>query len=177
MNRGLVVVLIGLLIVLLATAGFVGRGHLFAAPDSTGTDCTASNPCGSIQQAVDFTSAGHLILVGSGTYIENIVVIQEALESLNVDNVIQANTVTGSGSDGIQIQGDRNLVRANRVTESGSYGIHLCGPDARPTCVSPGTDAVAENNVVTANQFQDNASGAIVNGGAGNIVNQPAFDK
>lgn len=99
-----------------------------------------------------------------------IVIIQESAGSLSVDNVIKANSVAGSGSDGIQIQGDDNLIQANRVWNSGGYGIHLCGSASSPPCVAPGTGATASDNLVQANQLRNNVLGAIADFGEDNLV-------
>jgi hypothetical protein len=99
-----------------------------------------------------------------------IVVIQESETSLSVQNIIKSNTVSGSAGDGIQIQGDYNLAQANRLWNNGGYGIHLCGPDSDHPCAAPGTDAVAEGNMVRANQFNGNDLGAVDDGGVNNLV-------
>ena len=100
-----------------------------------------------------------------------IVVIQESETSLSVNNVIRANEVEKSVSDGIQIQGDNNLVSRNEVEENGGIGIHLCGPTASPACVAPGGSATASNNLVKKNDLEDNADGNIIDDGSGNILN------
>jgi len=99
-----------------------------------------------------------------------IVIIQESASSVSVDNVLKDNTVAGSGSDGIQVQGDDNLIQANRVWNNGDYGIHLCGPASSPLCVAPGTGATASGNVVQANQLRDNALGALADFGEDNLL-------
>ena len=99
-----------------------------------------------------------------------IVIIQESASSVSVDNVLKDNTVAGSGSDGIQAQGDDNLIQANRVWNNGDYGIHLCRPASSPLCVAPGTGATASGNVVQANQLRDNALGALADFGEDNLL-------
>jgi hypothetical protein len=71
--------------------------------------------------------------------------------------VIRGNTVTDSGSDGIQIQGDNNQITTNRIENSGGYGIHLCSAQSDPACVAPGNEAEAEDNELSDNQLENNA--------------------
>ena len=101
-----------------------------------------------------------------------IVVIQENATSLSVNNTIQGNMVTGSGGDGIQIQGDRNIVQGNSVYHNGGYGIHLCGTSASSLCVPPGSSATASANVVRGNGLGRNALGEFADFGTNNRVNQ-----
>ncbi|MDT8304357.1 MAG: right-handed parallel beta-helix repeat-containing protein, partial [Anaerolineae bacterium] len=97
----------------------------------------------------------------------------ETAESLSVANVLTGNTVSGSGSDGIQVQGDDNLVQANRIWNNGGYGIHLCSTESAPACVAPGTGATASGNTVRANQLDGNAMGAIGDFGEANELQGP----
>ncbi len=99
-----------------------------------------------------------------------IVVIQESSTSLSVDNVIISNKVKGSGSDGIQIQGDNNVVVKNEVKDSGGVGIKLCGPASSPACVAPGAVASADNNAVVKNKVKNNGGGNLVDDGNNNGV-------
>jgi hypothetical protein len=125
----------------------------------------------------------HIHLPASATTVLNnqvhgatrlgIVIIQETAESLSVANVLTGNTVSGSGSDGIQVQGDDNLVQANRIWNNGGYGIHLCGTESAPACVVPGTGATASGNVVRANQLDGNALGALGDFGEANEFQGP----
>lgn len=99
-----------------------------------------------------------------------IVVIQESETSLSEKNFIVDNTVIGSHSDGIQIQGDRNFIYDNELEGNGGYGIHLCGPGSNPLCVAPGQGAVAGHNIVKDNGFENNGLGDIVDNGENNII-------
>ena len=99
-----------------------------------------------------------------------IVVIQETATSDSSDNIIMANDVSGSGSDGIQIQGDSNYITGNEVEKNNGAGIRLCGPSSTPACVAPGGSASADNNVVSNNESEDNAGGNILDFGSNNIV-------
>lgn len=98
-----------------------------------------------------------------------IVIIQETTDSNSRGNVIMKNSVIGSGSDGIQIQGDQSLVAKNTVSGSGGAGIRLCGAQVGD-CVAPGDAAVAESNSISKNMLSDNAGGAIVDDGTGNSI-------
>lgn len=97
-----------------------------------------------------------------------IVIIQENATSDSSNNIISKNEVNGSGTDGIQIQGDNNIISKNEVENSGAIGIKLCGAG---DCVAPGTTAVASGNQVTKNELEDNAGGNIVNDGTDNVIN------
>lgn len=124
----------------------------------------------------------HIHLPTSNTLVNNntvigatrlgIVVIQETETSDSTNNIIKANRVSDSGSDGIQIQGDLNLIQANKLKNNAGVGIHLCGPCSGPipVCVPPGQNAVASENVVKGNSFSNNALGDIVDCGEDNMV-------
>lgn len=99
-----------------------------------------------------------------------IVVIQETASSSSVDNIISMNEVQGSGSDGIQIQGDNNTVTGNEVEENCGVGIQLCGPASAPVCVAPGSSSTTSGNIVKNNEIEENAGGGIVADGIDNIV-------
>lgn len=99
-----------------------------------------------------------------------IVVIQETDTSLSVDNMIMSNEVSGSGTDGIQIQGDSNSAMNNEVEENAGAGIRLCGPSSSPACVAPGGAVTASYNVVTKNELEDNAGGDVLDFGSNNSV-------
>jgi parallel beta-helix repeat protein len=88
-----------------------------------------------------------------------IVIIQETSDSLSVHNMIKGNTVVGSASDGIQVQGDNNTIQENTVSMNGGYGIHFCGGDSNPPCVPPGETSHAAFNSATGNFFWDNDMG------------------
>ena len=96
-----------------------------------------------------------------------VVIIQETPTSDSTNNVITHNTIVGSGTDGIQIQGDENMIAKNTVNTSGSVGIRLCG---KGDCVPPGVAAVASNNNVTKNKLNHNAAGDVIDNGLGNTV-------
>ncbi|VAW94395.1 hypothetical protein MNBD_GAMMA23-2537 [hydrothermal vent metagenome] len=96
-----------------------------------------------------------------------IVIIQENAASDSTNNVISKNEVEGSGTDGIQIQGDNNIISKNEVEHSGAAGIRLCGAG---DCVAPGTVAIASGNQVRNNELEDNSAGNLVDNGAGNII-------
>lgn len=106
-----------------------------------------------------------------------IVVIQETADSFSSLNTIDANIVRNSGTDGIQIQGDKNAITNNQISGSGGYGLYLCGnatdchTDA-PACVAPGTQAIASYNTVRgdSDMFEDNALAHLVDKGRYNDV-------
>lgn len=99
-----------------------------------------------------------------------IVIIQESAESNSTGSLIKDNEVEGSGSDGIQIQGDNNIVIKNEVEDSGGAAIKLCGIDEVNDCLQP-FDAWSEasNNIIRKNDFEDNAA-ELVDNGSGNTV-------
>jgi len=99
-----------------------------------------------------------------------IVVVQENAGSDSTGSIIAKNEVEGSGSDGIQIQGDGNIVIKNEIENSGGAGIKLCGIDEVGDCVNP-FDAWSEasNNTISDNDLEDNAAG-IVDNGSGNTI-------
>lgn len=96
-----------------------------------------------------------------------IVVIKEDANSDNSNNHIAKNLVIGSGSDGIQIQGNHNFVSKNEISDSGGAAILLCGLNSG--CVDPGSDAIAINNTVDSNRLKNNAAD-IVDDGKNNAV-------
>jgi len=112
-----------------------------------------------------------------------IVIIQESVDSDNTGNIISKNEVEGSGSDGIQIQGDNNVVTENEVEENGGAAIKLCGEtDNDDTagdgdCVNPFDKwAHATGNTVTKNEFEENGTNSVVNNGSNNTVNSNKVD-
>lgn len=139
-----------------------GSRGLFAIR-ATGTEIRNSTFTGNYQDHVHLPTSQTQVVgnaVRDATRL-GIVVIQETPDTLSTGNVIRGNTVTGSGGDGIQIQGDDNIVQANRADSNGGYGILLCGPGTAPPCVPPGEAAIASGNVVVGNRARNNALGAI----------------
>lgn len=96
-----------------------------------------------------------------------VVIIQETTTSQSTRNVVSGNTITRSGGDGIQIQGDGNTITKNTVNDSTAAGIRLCGAE---DCVPPGASAVANDNEVVKNMLSGNKGGDIVDHGAGNTL-------
>lgn len=137
---------------------------------ATGTTVRNSLFQGNYEDHIHLPTSATVVLNNevSGATRLGIVIIQETAESLSVANVIIGNRVSGSGSDGIQVQGDENLVQANRIWNNGGYGIHLCGAESAPACVAPGAGATASGNVVRANQLDANTLGAIGDFGEAN---------
>jgi len=99
-----------------------------------------------------------------------IVIIQESPDSDSTESLIAKNEVSGSGADGIQIQGDNNIVIKNEVEDSGGAGIKLCGIDEVGDCVNP-FDAWSEasGNTVSDNDLEDNRA-EIVDNGSDNTI-------
>lgn len=96
-----------------------------------------------------------------------VAIIQETTTSQSTRNVVSGNTITRSGGDGIQVQGDGNTITKNTVSGSGGAGIRLCGAE---DCVPPGASAVANDNEVVKNTLWGNKGGDIVDHGAGNTI-------
>jgi len=135
-----------------------------------GTVITKNELSGNYQDHLHIPSSNTTITkneVKDATRI-GIVIIQENASSDSSNNIIMKNEVTGSGTDGIQIQGDNNIISKNEVEHSGAAGIKLCGAG---DCVAPGTVAIASGNQVIKNDLEDNAMGNIVNDGTDNIIN------
>ena len=105
-----------------------------------------------------------------------IVIIQETEDSDNSGNTISRNTVDGSGSDGIQVQGDNNEVSRNDVTNNGGAAIKLCGIDKIGDCVMPfDVHSDTTGNTVSRNTFSDNAAAGVVDNGTDNILDRNQF--
>jgi parallel beta-helix repeat protein len=104
-----------------------------------------------------------------------IVIIQEPGGSPAEDNIIKGNTVSGSGNDGIQIQGDNNIVKDNTIENSVGAGIKLCG-EISGDCVMPGDGtsgelAIASENIVKGNTLIGNGeNNEVIDNGMDNIV-------
>ncbi len=107
----------------------------------------------------------------SGASRMGITLVHEETLLTSTAAVIEDNIIIGSGSDGIQIQGDNSRVGGNTISESGDYGVHLCGPTSIPLCVGGGATAVASNNVINPNTFSNNGLGDLVDHGSNNILN------
>ena len=139
---------------------------------ATGTEIAKNRFSGNYEDHIHLPTSGSEVVKNriSGALRLGIVVIQETPDTLSQDNVIANNTVTGSGSDGIQIEGDSNTVSRNKVTGNGGAGIRLCGPTSLPACAAPGMGATSNENIVTDNKLTGNAGGTIVNDGVGNII-------
>ncbi|MBI1425657.1 MAG: DUF1565 domain-containing protein [Gammaproteobacteria bacterium] len=139
---------------------------------ATGTDIRNSTLHGNYQDHIHLPTSQTTVLnndIMNATRI-GIVVIQETPETLSTGHVIRGNHVSGSGSDGIQIQGDDNLVQANRSKNNGGYGIVLCGPGLFPACVPPGDTADASGNVVLGNRTPGNTLGTVADYGSDNTI-------
>ncbi|MFV2061573.1 MAG: right-handed parallel beta-helix repeat-containing protein [Gammaproteobacteria bacterium] len=88
-----------------------------------------------------------------------IVIIQETPDSNSTSSIIADNKVDGSGTDGIQIQGNRNIIINNKVKNSGSAGIKLCGINVTGDCVMPFEQwSEASGNIVNHNELEENAA-------------------
>lgn len=135
-----------------------------------GTVITKNELSGNYQDHLHIPSSDTTISkneVNNATRI-GIAIIQENASSNSTNNIIRKNEITGSGTDGIQIQGDNNTIVKNEISNSGEAGIKLCGAG---DCVAPGTTAIASDNQVTKNEFEGNTAGDIVNDGTNNILN------
>jgi len=142
---------------------------------ATGMEIRSSEFAGNYQDHVHLPTSQAQVIdnVLRGATRLGIVIIQETPDTLATENILRGNRVTGSGGDGIQIQGDDNVVQANRADSNGGYGILLCGPGATPPCVAPGGTAIASGNVVIGNRARNNGLGAIGDFGSDNLVRQP----
>lgn len=106
-----------------------------------------------------------------------IVIVQESPTSINTGSTILRNKVSGSGTDGIQIQGDNNIVTGNIIKNSGAVAIKLCGEtDANDEqgdgdCVNPFDRwAHATGNIIIKNKYFGNAVDGIVDNGTNNTT-------
>ncbi len=99
-----------------------------------------------------------------------IVIIQETADSNSTGSIIADNEIDGSGTDGIQIQGDQNFIINNKVKNSGSAAIKLCGISVTGDCILPFEEwSEASSNIVSHNGLENNAAG-IVDNGSSNII-------
>lgn len=99
-----------------------------------------------------------------------IVIIQESANSNSTGSLIEDNEVEGSGSDGIQIQGDNNYIIDNEVEDSSGAAIKLCGIDEANDCLQPfDLWSEASGNVIRKNDLEGNTVG-LVDNGSGNTV-------
>lgn len=113
----------------------------------------------------------------SGATRLGIVIIQESADSDNTANVVSKNTVSNSGNDGIQIQGDNNIVYKNKVKNNLGAAIKLCGEPGDDVsvgdgdCVAPFDNwAIASGNKVFKNKFSNNGIDAVVDNGIDNVA-------
>ena len=126
---------------------------------------------GNYQDHIHLPTSSSLVsknIVAGATRL-GIVVIQETATSDSSGNSIEKNTVSDSGMDGIQIQGDANLISKNSISFNSGAAIRLCGPLSNPVCVAPGSGATAEFNLVTDNSLSNN-SYDIVDDGLSNSI-------
>jgi len=143
---------------------------------ATGAEISKNRLSGNYQDQIHLpTSAAEVMgnqITGATRF--GIVIIQETPDTLSRDNIIANNSVTASGRDGIQIQGDANSISRNKVTGNAGAGIRLCGPTSVPECAAPGTTATASDNIVTRNKnLKGNVEGAVLDYGVDNIIQQP----
>lgn len=68
--------------------------NLYVSTHGAGLDCAKTNPCASIQQAVDISSPGDTIRVAAGTYFENV-----SIGGPTTPNAKPGITITGQGHD------------------------------------------------------------------------------
>ena len=149
---------------------------VFLAPDFKVTQSTFT---GNYEDAIHIPSGNanisHNTIIGAPRV--GIVIIQEPGGSSADDNIIKGNFVSGSGNDGIQIQGDNNIVKANTIENSIGAGIKLCGA-VSGDCVMPGDGtggdlAIASGNIIKANTLNDNGeNNEVVDNGENNVVKQ-----
>jgi len=79
---------------LLVVSQALSAADLYVSTNGSGLDCLESNPCGSIQQAVDVSSSGDEIHVASGTYFENV-----SIGGPGNPNAKPNITISGEGDD------------------------------------------------------------------------------
>ena len=143
-----------------ATGG--SRGLLVTR--ATHVTCRNSIFRGSYQDHISLSTSLAFIeknIVANATRL-GIVILQDPEaqdDNGSIHNVLKENTVVGSASDGIQVQGNNNTIQDNTVSMNGGYGIHFCGSESNPPCVSPGETAVARFNTAGGNFFWDNDLG------------------
>lgn len=77
------------------------RDALMVSEGGTGSACTAQDPCGSIQQAIDLVAEGGKIAVGAGTFAENLS-ISGNKTGIIIEGVSSTDTIVQSagGNDG-----------------------------------------------------------------------------
>ncbi|MDH5228780.1 MAG: pectinesterase family protein [Gammaproteobacteria bacterium] len=137
---------------------------------ATGTEVEESIFKGNYEDHIHLPTSSSSIednIVDGATRI-GIVIIQENQDSLSINNKIESNTVTNSGSDGIQVQGDENKIEHNLVMNNAGYGIHFCGINSNPACVAPGHTASANFNRSENNESIGNGLGGIADFGENN---------
>ncbi len=113
----------------LQTSAFAGT--LYVEKHGVGTSCTAHDPCGAIQVAVNIAVAGDAILIGSGVYVENVFI---QTSDISLIGTSRHNTVieTAGGRPGAEGNAGNPLdaiieVRAANVTVTDLALIHPPG--------------------------------------------------
>ena len=77
-----------------AISGVSQAADLYVNTNGSGIQCFESNPCSSIQAAVDYASEGDMIHVAAGTYYENV-----SLGGPTAPNTKKGITIRGAGDD------------------------------------------------------------------------------
>ncbi len=97
-------------------------------------DCSAANPCGRVQQAIDLATTGDQVLVAGGIYTENLEITHSVglRGGWNLSFTVQSpvsypTTIEGSGAHNVRIEDDPlAIVTLDSLTlRNGRDGIHV----------------------------------------------------
>ncbi|MCK4709123.1 MAG: right-handed parallel beta-helix repeat-containing protein, partial [Gammaproteobacteria bacterium] len=81
-------------ILLTAISGVTQAADLYVNTNGSGVQCLETDPCSTIQAAVDYSAEGDVIHVAAGTYYENV-----SLGGPKSHNTSRGITITGEGDD------------------------------------------------------------------------------
>jgi nitrous oxidase accessory protein NosD len=154
-HRGILVLLIcaaATLSLSAAAAVAGGNGAMFAAPNGTGTACSARHPC-SLPTAVATAAAGAVVHAAPGTYAGG-VVITTSIKLMGHGAVIDGSSTPDT--PGLQILASGTRVQGFTIEHAWLEGILVgstpANPDGSPAASgAPIQDVTIQNNVVVQN--------------------------